>query len=79
MKPNKRAFSEKDLKRLAPAYPWLSPPKIGEAVTLNSGGPRMLVVDVDDNPQRCVVSYLSDQGAVEADYDWRLLRPWIEQ
>ena len=79
MSPRRRHFKAQDLRLVGRAYLWPHGPAMGAAVTLNSGGPRMLVVDVDRDPQRCIVSYLSGDDVVEAVYDWRLLRPWIER
>lgn len=64
-------FNENELVKIGDAYAWPEPPTIGAAVELNSGGPRMVIVDLDGDDRICA------WAGGEATFKWQILKPWI--
>lgn len=61
------------LERVSGPYPWHSPPAHGSQVALNSGGPDMIVLDMDGPTY--TVGWAADDGPEEMQIHWRCLRP----
>ena len=62
-------FRGRDLVRVGPPFAWRSPPGMGQRVRLNSGGPRMLIVDLFEDRRLCA------WRGHEAWFDYRALKP----
>lgn len=77
-KPNKLQsgnFRESELVKLGGPWRWRRIPGVGDKVTLNSGGPMMLIVDVEG--EIMVTSWIDDDGKpVECPFHYVMLRPW---
>lgn len=77
-KPIRARFRARDLENIGEAYPWVTPPLIGDVVTLNSGGPRMLVVDIAYPDETVTTSWQYEEDMAEMEVSYRCLRPWTE-
>lgn len=74
MRLSQAAFRLTDLRVVARAYRWPAPPGLGAEVVLNSGGPRMTIVDLDGDTRTC--AWRDCDGLVsEFDFSFRTLRP----
>lgn len=74
MRLSQAVFRLADLRVVGLAYRWPTPPGLGAEVMLNSGGPRMTIVDLDGDNRTC--AWRQDDGLVsEFDFSFRTLRP----
>jgi uncharacterized protein YodC (DUF2158 family) len=72
----RKTFQESDLEKVGDPYPWSDPPGVGDAVELNSGGPRMVIVDTAGGfDMTCAWEY-TPRVIRESSFDWRCLKPW---
>jgi uncharacterized protein YodC (DUF2158 family) len=78
-KPISARFKYSDLRKIGAAFPWAAKPLIGDTVTLNSGCPRMLIVDLDYARSDIVMTGWSVAGAqAEMEISYKCLRPWTD-
>lgn len=68
------SFHESELIKIGGPYPWPAPPIVGDAVELNSGGPRMLILEMDGDHAICDW----EGSAGECRFSWVCLKPWRE-
>lgn len=72
----RKRFPAGDLIKIGEAHAWARPPGVGAAVELNSGGPRMVVVDTDGGDIVTCAWEFTPDCIREAAFDWRCLKPW---
>lgn len=68
-----------DLVKVADRFPWPERPSIGEAVQLNSGGPRMVILYFDrDDGDHAICEFRNADDTAELEcFPWVCLKPWV--